>query len=332
MKPFLTKAWDTITLRRRPTVTRYPSDINLDVTCLNSHAEHREHSREHHNSDSSSGGWCVYCNTSSLEDIDTDDDNVVYCKNNVMLKVPNRRSKLLSSGSPGNFMDMKRNSSPPDQPIPMRNLPPSASSNTLHGSSYHDDNTLLIPGYFHISTRGSNFGQVLILNWRSNASMTGTSTRPSPPRMGLGLSLGGATGGGASSHRNDKNSVSIDLSQVESIKIFYQDEEGGVSGEVVICTRDRNFKMFAFKNGGLNELIKKFCQWKYFNHQHSPHAKQYLFNVFQPRLSLAELHPEEGLVNGMLTEELWRQLKDPSGKIVDKKFILQVCTCMYSPI
>ena len=46
--------------------------------------------------------------------------------------------------------------------------------------------------------------------------------------------------------------------------------------------------------------------------------------MFQPRLSLAELHPLEGTIASMLTADMWRDLKDGEGRIIDKQYVLKV--------
>lgn len=93
---------------------------------------------------------------------------------------------------------------------------------------------------------------------------------------------------------------------------------------MVVTNRERSHRIFHFKRGGLNDLVKKFCAWKFFCYAHNPEARQYVFTVFTPQLSLLELHPEEGLVNGVLTEEVWEQIQDPRGMVLDKQMMLQV--------
>ena len=46
--------------------------------------------------------------------------------------------------------------------------------------------------------------------------------------------------------------------------------------------------------------------------------------MFQPRLSLAELHPLEGTIASMLTADMWTDLKDGEGRIIDKQYVLKV--------
>ena len=63
-------------------------------------------------------------------------------------------------------------------------LPMSASDNSLSTSSGgpFPDNQVLVPGYLFVTTRGSNYGTTLILNWAPNSSMRApASASPTPP-------------------------------------------------------------------------------------------------------------------------------------------------------
>ena len=327
MKPFLTKALDAVTfgqLRRRGTISSFPD--NATDGSINASSSSPPRYREHPERD-----WSVYCKSTSLDEVQTNEDDVVFCKNNVYLKYPNRKGRhqngeSFSDGSSTTSNSGSMTESMTSHSIPLKTLPSAAHSQTVD-----QDSNILIPGYFHISTRGSDFGQTLIMNWSPNSLMSQSDNPPltSSPAEATATATMATAGSNGNKYQYDKPSVSslsIDLSQMESIRVFYQsdpfDPIGG--GEIVICTRERRFKIFLFKHGGLNDLIKKFCSWKYFNHQHQAHAHQYLFTVFRPRLSLAELHPEEGLINGLLTEDLLSQLKDTTGRILDKKQVLQV--------
>ena len=69
-------------------------------------------------------------------------------------------------------------------------------------------------------------------------------------------------------HRTEHKCVSIDLGDMEMIRIFYQVNESGckVSGEMVVSSKQTNFWVFQFPNGGLTDLLHLFRSWKYFNH------------------------------------------------------------------
>ena len=216
-----------------------------------------------------------------------EEDEVLYSKNNVLLKYPPRRT----GGE-------------------------QTSSND--GTS---GNQVLIPGFLFITTRGSNFGSTLLLNWAPNSSMRvpENDTTPSTAAAESDQSP-------FDLERPSCSSVSIDLGKMEIIRIFcHKDDDGFLTkGEMVISGRDRNFKVFHFKHGGLNELIQIFRSWKYFNHNLHKPTQQHTFTVFCPKLSLEELHPMEGTVKSVLTEETWRDLLDSEGRITDAHYVQKV--------
>ena len=83
-------------------------------------------------------------------------------------------------------------------------------------------------------------------------------------------------------------------------------------------------QVFRFKTGGLNELVHILRSWKYFKHNWHKESQQHTFTVFQPKLSLAELHPLEETIASMLTADMWRDLRDGEGRIIDKQYVLKV--------
>lgn len=134
-----------------------------------------------------------------------DEDEVLYRKNNVQLKYPASARRR----------DSSRGGSPSD----------------VH-----------IPGFLFITTRGSNFGSTLILNWAPNSSMR----VPSSESTGGTSSASDASDSGFdAADRPSCSSVSIDLGLMEIIRIFYHADESGyiISGEMVIRSKDRTFKV-----------------------------------------------------------------------------------------
>lgn len=300
MKPFLTKTLDVITFGTLSRRQRGNTTVESHVQAQQSLSTNSFQVPEHEDCEN---GWSIYSTSHTSENLETLEDDVLFCKNNVFLKFPGKRtrspsnsSNTSSTNSGGSLTESVGHS------IPMRSL---SGSNCVSG-----DNIILIPGYLYISTRGSDFGQTLILNWTPNSIISPDDSVQSPK-------------GANPVDKPSCSSVSIDLGQMESIHVFYQTGSDVTTGEVVISTRERRYKVFYFKNGGLNDLIKKFRSWKYFNYQHQSQVQQYLFTVFRPRLSLAELHPEEGLVFGILTDLMWSQLQDPTGRVLDKRLVLQ---------
>ena len=323
MKPFFSKTLDVLTLgtlrrRRVNTVSNVPAgDESCDSHSSITHSMPSNLTRISEEIRDDTGSWLIYHATSpTVERIDSHEDDILFCKNNVFLKYPSQitrspsdTSNNVSSSSDGSLGESIGHS------IPMKPLSTPAVPMATKPADQDDDLTL-IPGYMHISTRGSDFGKTLILNWTPNHHMTpisggGSLENTSPSSVA----------------KSSCSSISIDLGQMESIRIFYKCEppEAGItSGEVVISSKERQFKIFYFQHNGLYDLIKKFRSWKYFNNKHLKEAKQHIFTVLRPRLSLAELHDEEGLVSGMLTQSIWKQLQDPLGRVLDKKFVLQV--------
>ena len=183
-------------------------------------------------------------------------------------------------------------------------------------SSSEEENLVLVPGYFYITTRGTDFGQTLILNWTPNSIMGSIRKRSSEKAESIDKN-----------NRPSCSSVSIDLGRMETIRVFYtlsQDNKHIDGGEIVISSRERRFKVFCFKNHNLRELIRKFKSWKTFDYRHQRQSQQYIFTIARPRLCLAELHVEEPLVGGVLTRDMWRQLMDCEGRIPDNQLALQV--------
>lgn len=227
-----------------------------------------------------------------------DEDEVVFRKNNVFLKYPSNSFRR-SRGSSADSSDLV--------------------DHMESCSSSEEESIVLIPGYFYITTRGTDFGQTLILNWTPNAVMASSRRR------------GQESVGSVEKLHNDRpscSSVSIDLGQMETIHVFYtlsRDDRTHIdSGEMVINSRERRFKVFCFRNHNLRELIRKFKSWKTFDYRHQRQSQQYVFTIVRPRLCLAELHVEEALVGGVLTKGIWNQLKDSEGRILDNHLALQV--------
>ena len=141
----------------------------------------------------------------------TEGDDVLFSKNNIFLKKP-----LLTIGK----IKHESSSNPEDT--------------NLDQNSKALDNHMLIPGFLFVTTRGSNFGTTLILNWAPNSSMK-------VPNLGDHQSKCSTI----SAVDVQCNSVSIDLCSMEMIRIFYHmDEEGFIiSGELVVKSKAEEFKV-----------------------------------------------------------------------------------------
>ena len=136
-------------------------------------------------------------------------DEVLFSKNNIFLKQP-----LVTLGSKQCDSESIRQE-----------------SNLTQNKSL--DNHLLIPGFLFVTTRGSNFGTTLILNWAPNSSMkvprVDDSSECSTATPFVGLC----------------SSVSIDLCSMEMIRIFYHMDDKGfiISGELVVKSKEEEFKV-----------------------------------------------------------------------------------------
>lgn len=282
------------------------------------------------------GSWSIYHHpfSPSPEVYDALEDDVIFCKNNVC-----RRIARASTPSPNASFTYTSSSEYDPQSFKLKELettPSSLTSSVTTAMHEEEEEEEEIEGYMYICTRGSDFGQTLILNWTPNNSMTnhsriqsggtdptqGDYSKPNPSETGA------ARGGACSRDRTERehDSLSLDLGRMESIRILYRYESptAGISGgEVIIYSQERKYFIFSFKHNGLYDLIKKFRSWRYFTYVHNSEANQYTFTIIRPRLTLSELHIEEGLVSGVLTENMWGQLKDPTGRVLDKKLVLQ---------
>ena len=165
-----------------------------------------------------------------------------------------------------------------------------------------------VPGFLFIASRGSNYGSTLILNWAPNSSIIrcsgsidsnvatasevthnelttssgserDTHTPHKVPNSSSVFSLlspalpfhstPSATPTAMPTSRTEHKCVSLDLGEMEVIRVFYHTDDCGhkVSGEMVISSKQTDFWVFRFQNGGLTDLIHLLCSWKYFNHQ-----------------------------------------------------------------
>lgn len=217
-----------------------------------------------------------------LETLEADD--ILFRKNNVFLKYPRKGSLVTSSSLPRltSLYSCSPSSSLGESGDSATDK--GATSNLSGSSDSTQDSQVLIPGFLFITTRGSDFGVTLILNWAPNSSMC----VPSPSSLTRGLipcsslsftgprsqsssisTLSGSDKCGlnfpdlvpspqrvlSQDHergaemmdieRPSCSSVSIDLGMMEVIRIFYRNSDNGiiVSGEMVISSKDRNFKV-----------------------------------------------------------------------------------------
>ncbi|XP_071106682.1 TBC1 domain family member 16-like isoform X2 [Haliotis cracherodii] len=130
-----------------------------------------------------------------------------------------------------------------------------------------------------------------------------------------------------SSNRKDKKSAkeqicgvfSVDLGQMRSLRLFYSDKEC-TRGQVVIASRESQYKILHFHNGGLDKLAEIFEDWSLFakakdkvKEGETPYRQ---FLIVKPQITDDQCHPEEG-VYATVTEEIWRVHMNREGIIED---------------
>ncbi|KAL3274477.1 hypothetical protein HHI36_015861 [Cryptolaemus montrouzieri] len=114
---------------------------------------------------------------------------------------------------------------------------------------------------------------------------------------------------------------SVDLSQMRSLRLFFNDSSC-TCGQLVVASRESQYKILHFHHGGLDHLAQVLHQWHSLLHS-IKFAKGYddnlpyrHFMVCRPEVSELELHPEEGQV-AKLTEEIFQGLFTEHGQLED---------------
>ncbi|XP_031454787.1 TBC1 domain family member 16 isoform X2 [Phasianus colchicus] len=90
----------------------------------------------------------------------------------------------------------------------------------------------------------------------------------------------------------------VDLGQMRSLRLFFSDE-ACTCGQLVVASRESQYKIFHFHHGGLDKVSEVFQQWKYCTETHL--KEQQLadektcmqFSIRRPKLPSSETHPEE---------------------------------------
>ncbi|XP_007957791.1 TBC1 domain family member 16 [Orycteropus afer afer] len=91
----------------------------------------------------------------------------------------------------------------------------------------------------------------------------------------------------------------VDLGHMRSLRLFFSDE-ACTSGQLVVASRESQYKVFHFHHGGLDKLADVFQQWEYCTETHlkdqvADEKTCMLFPIRRPRLPSSETHPEESL-------------------------------------
>lgn len=111
---------------------------------------------------------------------------------------------------------------------------------------------------------------------------------------------------------------SVDLGLMRSLRLFFSNKEC-TCGQLVIASRESQYKIFHFHHGGLDKLAKVFEEWKLVL---KPKMKQKdcaykQFFVSRPIVLSEECHPEEGSYEP-LDESMWSSFLTVDGQIEEE--------------
>ncbi|XP_034942229.1 TBC1 domain family member 16 [Chelonus insularis] len=114
----------------------------------------------------------------------------------------------------------------------------------------------------------------------------------------------------------------VDLGQMRSLRLFFADP-ACTSGQLVVASRESQYKILHFHHGGLDRLATILHQWHhlvYSKPDQTADCEGSLpyrhFMVCRPEIARDELHPEEGKVP-MITSLAWKDLLNERGQVED---------------
>ncbi|KAG5347202.1 TBC16 protein, partial [Acromyrmex charruanus] len=113
---------------------------------------------------------------------------------------------------------------------------------------------------------------------------------------------------------------SVDLSEMRSLRLFFADP-ACTCGQLVVASRESQYKILHFHHGGLDRLAAILHQWHQLLYPRlNTDTEETLpyrhFMVCRPEVSRDELHPEEGQVP-MITSLAWKDLLNERGQMED---------------
>ncbi|KFW94902.1 TBC1 domain family member 16 [Phalacrocorax carbo] len=118
----------------------------------------------------------------------------------------------------------------------------------------------------------------------------------------------------------------VDLGQMRSLRLFFSDE-ACTCGQLVVASRESQYKIFHFHHGGLDKLSEVFQQWKYCTETHlkdqqlTDEKTCMQFSIRRPKLPSSETHPEENAYK-RLDVSAWLHHLNESGQ-VEEEYKLQ---------
>ncbi|XP_012893196.1 PREDICTED: TBC1 domain family member 16 isoform X1 [Dipodomys ordii] len=92
----------------------------------------------------------------------------------------------------------------------------------------------------------------------------------------------------------------VDLGHMRSLRLFFSDD-ACTSGQLVVASRESQYKILHFHHGGLDKLCEVLQRWKFCTETHlreqqvSEEKTCMLFSIRRPKLPSSEAHPEESL-------------------------------------
>ncbi|XP_052760917.1 TBC1 domain family member 16-like [Mya arenaria] len=115
---------------------------------------------------------------------------------------------------------------------------------------------------------------------------------------------------------------SVDLGQMRSLRVFYSDADYK-AGQIVIASRESQYKILHFHHGGLDKLAEIFQDWSLFATNQEKNDGEYNYKQFmivKPSLTEDQCHPEEG-VYSRVNEDVWKTHMMDDGVIEDDYLI-----------
>ncbi|XP_070417493.1 TBC1 domain family member 16 isoform X5 [Equus przewalskii] len=106
----------------------------------------------------------------------------------------------------------------------------------------------------------------------------------------------------------------VDLGHMRSLRLFFSDE-ACTSGQLVVASRESQYKVFHFHHGGLDKLSDVFQQWKYCAETHlkdqvADEKTCMRFSIRRPKLPSSETHPEESMYKRLDVSAWLRHLNE----------------------
>uniref|UniRef100_A0A3Q3GTM9 TBC1 domain family, member 16 n=1 Tax=Labrus bergylta TaxID=56723 RepID=A0A3Q3GTM9_9LABR len=113
----------------------------------------------------------------------------------------------------------------------------------------------------------------------------------------------------------------VDLGHMRSLRLFFSDE-ACTSGQLVIASRESQYKILHFHHAGLDKLSEVFQQWKccretQLKDQVSVEKSCMQFSIQRPTLPSAETHPEEKLYR-RLDVTTWLRHLNHNGQVEEE--------------